>query len=397
MQSGREARFHPGRAARIIILVLLSLGAVAVGVRTASRHDAPDRSQESGQPAGTQSPSGEPQSGESHSVPPLGTLRSTELPGVAGEEVRRAALGPRGLVVQGTDAGRVRIFGKGNDQPRNEFLTDGSAIAALDISDDETTVAAATHGRSLWVWKLVSGDVYTIRNTPEWSVIALNANGERLAAAEFVVAIYDVRAQRLVMTVEPPPRDEGRGTYNDVAFSTDMKVVAAVSNEGADSWDLSTGNRAWPVMECSCDARQSALSSGARFAVFGTADGHVLLWDLVTGCETVDRTISAKSHTVSGAAVTATGHLVFAATGYGDVVIWHSGSRQAVGEMAFTVAGEGFIDRAWLTDDGTRALVSAQVNSLAPGPGSSEGRDYTPCRVHYTGCAVHHRFFLLSS
>lgn len=357
------------RGGRHIFLVLLPLLAVAVGVGVALRGSQEDRPQGAGQSTGQNSPR---------------DLRSTELPVIPGEEVRRAALGPRGLIVLGTHTGHVRVLTEADGPVRHEFTTDGSAVSALAISRDESIVAAATVNQAIWVWNLESLQTHTVQTTREWSAIALSNDGKWIAAAEFDVAIFDIRAQTLAMTFKQPVREAGSGTYNAVAFSDDSDVVAAVSNEGADSWRLSTRSPAWPTVVCACSADGSALSRNARLAIFGTADGHVLLWDLVAGGRaTVDYTVTAAPDDhVYGTGVTTTGERIVAGTANGEVEVWEPTSRTTVGTASFDAAP---VVRTDLTEDGTRVLVSIQVDSLPSAPAT----------CNYVGCAVHHRFYFL--
>jgi len=354
----------------VVAVILVLLVGAGVGVTVAVRAR-PTRI----------SPDSDPRQDRARKPP---ALKSNALLPVPGDEVRTALLGPRRLIVEGTATGRVRVLVAGEDRVQADFATDGAAIAALAISDDESTVAAATRKHSLWVWNVESRAMHSFRPTStdtDWGALAISPDGRLVAAAEFDVEVYDVRTQKLARTLVQPEGEHGRGTYNALAFSADSTVVAGVSNDGAQAWELSTGRQSSPAIRCDCGADGSALSRDARFASFGTSDGHVLLWDMRTGRQRADHTV-ALAH-VYASAVTVDGSRVIVGNAEGLVAVWDASSNTTVAQTQFR---EGPVTDAQLFEDGSHYLVSVQVEEPPAAP--------TTC--NFTGCGVHHQFFLLT-
>jgi hypothetical protein len=123
-------------------------------------------------------------------------------------------------------------------------------------------------------------------------------------------------------------------------------------------WSLKTRTRVRPAARCKCGADGSALSRDAEFATFGTADAHVLFWDVSSAKLVADETVSTElGDHVYGTAVSLDGTRVLAGTASGQVLAWEPRSDTSLDPIR--PSGQPIV-RAEATDDGRLFLVEGQ-------------------------------------
>ena len=188
---------------------------------------------------------------------------------------------------------------------------DGDLYAAISVVDGSFILASAEVD-------MTDGEPFQ----SEYSNVAISPDGKLLALAGFGVTTFELHANSAPTDHTQPMLDGGRGTYEDVAFiGTD--AVVAVSVEGADVWPLNSPVTEGPTRSCACAARGLRLSDDGRRAVFGTADGHLVIMDVETGDLLVDRTVSARPNDIVWAVDFNTdGTLATAVSSAGEVLVW---------------------------------------------------------------------------
>jgi WD40 repeat protein len=263
------------------------------------------------------------------------SMRTIAIPAsIKGEEITIMDLSSSGLVALGTAGGHLFIVDRNLQAWRGgwERSAGSSAIYGVSFSSDETAIAAVT-SEAVLVWRLDDQTVAKIPIEESVSAIALSPGGRWLAVAKFEVSVFDVSSQRLVRKFERDIGSDGAGTYEDLAFTPDATVVAAVMLGGGtdgnnkipdevDAWNIESGKLAWH-WQCICGADGVTLSRDAALAVVGTSDAHALLWDLASGSVLKDKTISiVDGDHVYGTAASLKGALVTAGTASGLVVVW---------------------------------------------------------------------------
>jgi WD40 repeat protein len=287
---------------------------------------------------------------------PLG-LRMISVPSsIHGEKITSAALSGNGLLALGTAGGRIAIVDKDFRPWRGgtEVSAGPSHISALTFSQDGAALAGVTNGAP-FIWR--TGDP-KVTNIPvkadDWEDMALSSGGRLLAIAAFNVSVFDVMGRRLVREFEQETQAGGNGAYSALAFTPDAVSVVAASEESTDTWNIESGKRVahW---SCRCALDGVAISRDAALAIVGTANAHVLLWDVITSKFLKDKTVSQLTGDhVYGTAANLKGTLVAAGTAAGSVVVWDTRSDAIV---ARTQVSPRPIVRVESSDDGKLLLV----------------------------------------
>jgi WD40 repeat protein len=195
--------------------------------------------------------------------------------------------------------------------------------------------------------------------------IAFDGATSQIAFAGFGVVVYDLSSGERRATYRQPLGPGGRGTYESVAFTPDGKIVAA-SLDGVDPWRVGDTRVSQGTIKCDCAADGVALSGDGQRAVFGTADGHVVVIDAQDGRVLTDRTVSADldDHVFAVAASDdARIFVAFSASGAG--LLWDQRARRVVWRGRLMNV---FPTRVAFSED-RALLVETQTNESDAGTG----------------------------
>jgi WD40 repeat protein len=335
-------------ALRLAALSIAIVGATAFGIWLATERD-------TSHPTGTPSATSRQASIE----PP------SRLPSSFGRaKVTAAALNGRGAVALATSAGSVRLIRPGT-QAVDRHVVSGRRIIDLTVSDDNSTVAgfAGIEDPALiWIWHVSTNKLEFADAPYAAAVVALTGNGARLAAGGFDIDVYNLVTGNRIGAIRPKPRPGGSSAYEAIVFGPQGGMLAAAAVEGVDLWNVHTGLRRRPALNCpSCGADGVALSKDGRFVAYGTADGHVLLWDVNTKRIVLDKTVSPRGDHVYGVAVTPDGSRVAAGTSAGLVVTYDTRTGGEI-ERAHPSAQAQAVVALSMSDDGHTLLVQEQLN-----------------------------------
>jgi WD40 repeat protein len=187
---------------------------------------------------------------------------------------------------------------------------DGNLAAATSVVDGSVVLLYGDEG--------TGSDVFQT----EYHSVSISPDGQWLALAGFGVMTLGAKADNPPTHHIQPMLDGGRGEYEDVAF-TATGAVAAVSLEGVDVWPLRSPVSKGATRSCGCAARGLRLSDDGRRAIFGTADGHLVIMNVQTGDLLVDRTVSTRHNDIVWAVdFNADGTLAAAVSTDGKVLVW---------------------------------------------------------------------------
>jgi WD40 repeat protein len=301
---------------------------------------------------------GDTSGGRGTTAKPLPTRpkRAVALPSVlGGSPVTAAAANGSGVIALGTASGAVGVTSPGKRQVRG-VVTRGRQI--LDLAIGHNAVAGIAEGELVWAWRGGSG-----RNGPgpyAVQAVALSRDGRYFAAGGFDVDVYDLdRSYRKIAVLQQPnsrgSRSGGTDEYDAIAFAPGSRELVAATFRDIDVYDIRSARRVggWT---CKCGADSVALSRDGRLAVFGTNDGHVLLWNVRKGRLLLDRTLSTLRGDIAYAtAVSADGSRLAAGMESGTIVILDPRTRAVVERLR--IRREDDVVRLDLTDRGEILLV----------------------------------------
>ncbi|MFB4269196.1 WD40 repeat domain-containing protein [Nonomuraea sp. GTA35] len=242
-------------------------------------------------------------------------------------------------IAVGTETGRIEIREHdGSPTVAGGRQLDLSSIVALAFSSDGKYVAAATL-RSVYIVDLFR--LQTIIKVNPFDAddylaginsIALNSHATHLAVGDLNVTVYDIRSRSRIAVLSSTPFGEygERGEYKSLSFTDEFLYASDVF--GTDVWASWTWKLA-SSFQCSC-FHELKWSPDQRWASFGTADGHVLLWDGASKRPTKDVTAAIAPGVYTGdTAVSNDASMLFAGLSTGEVLAWTHGGDLPAGRV----------------------------------------------------------------
>ena len=218
--------------------------------------------------------------------------------------------------------------------------------AKLEFSTDGKMLAVAGYPSEVRFLDAANGQLLRSLPAPDWShsavtMMAFSSDGKQLALGEMHesstrVTVWDLASGKPRHTLESPLPFVSHG-----AFSPDGRLLATVSNNVLDVWNLTTEKR----LSAPFVGNSSTVNSIACLARGGTVattacDDTVRLWEARTGRQ---KTLIHGRHQVGGGlgfarglAVSPDGRLLacFAATTNGEVRIWDAETGKQLHELA---------------------------------------------------------------
>ncbi|GAA3818626.1 hypothetical protein GCM10022226_43920 [Sphaerisporangium flaviroseum] len=291
--------------------------------------------------------------------------RAVRLPGgLDGSAVTAIAFTADGQVVAGTATGTVELRdANGAAAPAHARKVAASPIVQVASSRDGLTVAAATI-RSVYVLSrpgLEVRDRIEVSGPDEAGIrsLALDAYGRLLAVGRLDVAVYDLGTGRRAITLTAPPsgRHEQRGEYESLAFTPDTATLYASDTFRTETWSVQ-GWKARSSFRCGC-FHPLRWSATARWAGFGTADGHVLIRDGARGMTTRDVTAApAPGSYIGDTAINDDASMLLAGLNTGEVLAWTRDRDVPAGRIR---VGTGEIALLRLSPNGRRLIIGERT------------------------------------
>ncbi|MDN5932873.1 MAG: hypothetical protein L0I24_17705, partial [Pseudonocardia sp.] len=208
---------------------------------------------------------------------------------VPGELITAFALSPDGrTVVVGTDVGRVHALDRAGGTVRGSPLTElGEPITGVTLwPDGQTIVVDAEQGDR--VYGSFDGAAFVVDDL-DATAVAFDRAGARIAfLGSDVVVVVDRDAGLIEATYDVPADSSG---HTGFTFAPGGGVVALRDN-GTDTWTGTAPTAVSRPLDCACAIAGSEIVPGGALAVFGTADGHLMVLDTVTGQVVADETVT---------------------------------------------------------------------------------------------------------
>src|SRR5215471_12746765 len=200
-------------------------------------------------------------------------LHMVALPrAINGETITAATLSNSGLLAVGTTGGHLVIVDRDLKPWRgwkrslptrySRGIADPSAdreIVGLAFSPDEVAIASLTNER-LIVWRVDDTGYSTMPVDGDVTAMALSPGGHFVAMAKFDISVIDAARLRIVQELQQPTDAGGNGTYEDLAFTPDLRNLVAAAESTVDTWDLESGKNV-RHLTCRCVADQAAFSA----------------------------------------------------------------------------------------------------------------------------------------
>lgn len=241
-----------------------------------------------------------------------------------------SALAPSGALVAGTSAGHVYALARQRRDTTPRLLVALSGkILDVAVSPDGTLFAAASVDGGAALGR-TSGQVLKGALTLSPASIGFDASAKHVAFGGFGVKTFDAATGAKTGDYAQPIGSGGRGTYEAIAF-TRTRLLVAASVDGVDRWKLGYRDPMGSTLRCGCGADGVTLSQDGRRAVFGTADGHMIVMDTTSGQVVADVTVSSnlEDH-VYAVATDERGRLAFGFAVSGASAAWDAGERRVV-------------------------------------------------------------------
>ncbi|MDE0506063.1 MAG: dockerin type I domain-containing protein, partial [Candidatus Poribacteria bacterium] len=184
------------------------------------------------------------------------------------------------IVTGGTD-GKVRQWDAATGQLRRELTWIGDPASVMIYYTKNSTIAIGGYNGNAWLWsaeseKLLERD---IRHRRSIRTLAFSPDGGTLASASGggLVRFWDTKTgdQKGVITGHSSMID-------DLAFSSNNRLVAGATAGEIRLWDANTGARLRAFAENQMDVSSVAFSPDDSL-IAGGGDGTIRLWDVNTG------------------------------------------------------------------------------------------------------------------
>jgi WD40 repeat protein len=228
----------------------------------------------------------------------------------------------------GTSGGRVYAI-SGTRTGENPLARLSGKVMAVALSNDARLAAAASVNGDIALGDTHSRLRVGQLDTPPGAV-AFDSRGSQVAFAGFGVNVYDASTGHGRGNYRMPLGAGGRTDYEAVVLAPGGKIVAAAT-DGVDQWHVGSPSASRPTTTCDCVADGGALSGDGRRAIFGTADGHMVITDTRDGTVLTDKTVSPQvSDHVYAVASSTNGNLFAAFAASGKGLIWDQAAKRVV-------------------------------------------------------------------
>lgn len=239
---------------------------------------------------------------------------------VEGELVTASTLTADGRgVVVGTSAGRVHVLAMGEVTARRPPLVElAGRIDNIVISPDGRQIVIRSHEGDL-AFGPVGGELFVV-DVEAFGATAFDPTGFRIAVTGPGAMVIDTGTGRIVRVHEPAAGTDGG--YGAVAV-TQLGDVVALRDGGTDTWADGSPTAVQRPLDCGCAVSSATISPDGAWVGFGTADGHLIVMDTVTGRVLADETVStAPNDRVRAVAAADDGGLLIGVSQTGRGLVW---------------------------------------------------------------------------
>ena len=223
------------------------------------------------------------------------------------------AFSPDGqTLVSGSTNGTIRFWRTATGAPVDTLITGHThSIKAATFFEDSSTLVSAAFNGEITFWDVETSQKSTVQNSGhrDWySAVAFSPDGTKLVSAaadgtivfdEFPAGFSTTKPDNLIRLTDVSTGGElarlQRGTEKLLFSPDDRTKTVATSNLDIRLWNTETGDElVIPVNDHNDDLKPGfrgnlpvvlalAFSPDGRWLVSGTADGHIRMWDVVTG------------------------------------------------------------------------------------------------------------------
>ena len=235
-------------------------------------------------------------------------------------------------------------------------------IWGIAISHDGKRIASGSSDKTVRIWDAATGDeLMTLGQNGNVLEVAFSPDGKRIASADGDVRVWDTKTGEEVMTL---PKGGSA-----IAFSPDGKLIVSGGNDATIKiWDMATGEELKTLSKHQNVSSVLFTPDGKRIVSAGYGGHMIRVWDVATGDELMilhghktnvealaispdgkrivsgsftvakvwDTTTGAELMTLPsngsyGVAFSPDGKTIASSSADGNVILWESGPRPAVG------------------------------------------------------------------
>jgi WD40 repeat protein len=297
--------------------------------------------------------------------------------------VLSVAISPDGkYALSGSRDKTLKLWDIANGEEIRTFTGHSGGVASVAISPDGKYILSGSHDKILKLWELASGKkIRTIitGHTNSIKTVVFSPDGKyALSGGGQTLILWEVSSGKEIRTFSTGLEDGYRsidgldGTYfeelNSVAFSRDGKYALAGNyGEALKLWDLASGKDvrtfkghggfdAYGALNGTVNS--ITISPDGKYALSGSSDKTLKLWDLASGKEI--RTFAGHSKSVDSVAIVPDGmYVLFGSHNYNKLNIWDITSGKEI--RTFTTGG---VRSVAISPDGKYALSVGNDNTL---------------------------------
>lgn len=301
-------------------------------------------------------------------VKPLLPLWSSPAAAHQASPVIAVAFSPDGrTLATGSHGNTLNLWDVATGQVKAALEGHSGSVNAVDFSPDGRFLASGSEDNTLKLWDVATGQIKaTLRaHTDSISAVAFGPDGRTLASAssDDTVKLWDVATGRVTATL-----NAYSGSVSAVAFSPDGRTIASGSWDNTIRlWDVTTARATGTLSGHSASVSTVAFSPDGRTLASGSWDNTIKVWDVATG--QVKATLNGHDSSVRAIAFTPDGWTLASGSSDDTLKLWDVAAGQV---KATLTAHASSVNALAFSPDG-RTLASGSTDNtvklwdVAPG------------------------------